>query len=126
MKAKILVVDDSGMARRSLRRILESAGYDVVEAEDGIAAIERYFLEKPDVVMLDLVMHGMSGLDVLGKLREIDSGVRVIVATADIQTSTREMAAAAGGRGLVNKPFMGEAVLKVVHDVLGGEADATD
>jgi pimeloyl-ACP methyl ester carboxylesterase len=47
---KILVVDDSGMARRNLRQILEPAGYDIVEADDGLVALERYFLEKPDVV----------------------------------------------------------------------------
>jgi two-component system chemotaxis response regulator CheY len=126
MKAKILVVDDSGMARRTLRRILEPAGFDVVEAEDGIAAIERYFLERPDLVMLDMVMQGLSGLETLGKLREIDARARVIVATADIQHSTREMAAAAGSRGLVNKPFTADAVLKAVNAVLEGGPDEVD
>ena len=48
--AKILLVDDSAMARRAVRQILESAGYAVAEAEDGLIALERYFLEKPDLV----------------------------------------------------------------------------
>ena len=126
MKAKILVVDDSSMARRTLRRILEQAEYLVIEAEDGIAAIERYFLEKPDLVMLDMVMEGISGLETLSKLREMDPEVRVVVATADIQDSTRAMAEAAGGRGLVNKPFSSEKVLMVVNAVLEGGRDATD
>ena len=65
MKAKVLIVDDSALARRTLRQILEAAGYEVAEAEDGLNALERYFLEKPDVVMLDLVMKGMYGLEVL-------------------------------------------------------------
>ena len=56
-----------------MRSILESEGYDVVEAEDGLAALERYFLEKPDLVLLDLVMRGMTGLDVLKKLQEMDA-----------------------------------------------------
>ena len=68
MTAKILLVDDSGLARRTTRQMLEAAGYVVVEAEDGMTALERYFLEKPDVVLLDLVMKGMMGLDVLDKL----------------------------------------------------------
>ena len=72
MTGKILLVDDSGLARRSTRAMLEGAGYEVVEAEDGMAALERYFVEKPDVVLLDLVMKGMYGLDVLAKLRELD------------------------------------------------------
>ena len=79
MTAKILLVDDSALARRTTRQILESAGYFVVEAEDGLAALERYFLEKPDLVLLDLVMKGMMGLDVLDKLLEMDPKVRAIV-----------------------------------------------
>ena len=89
MNKKIMVVDDSALSRRTLRRILETAGYNVVEAEEGMAALELYFIEKPDLVMLDLVMKGMYGLDVLTKLRELDAGARVVVASADVQTSTR-------------------------------------
>ena len=59
MKSKLLIVDDSGLARRAIRTILESDGYLVVEAIDGMTALEQYFLEKPDAVMLDLVMSGM-------------------------------------------------------------------
>src|SRR6187401_3028690 len=59
MNGRILVVDDSGLARRRARGILETGGYEVIEAEDGMAALERYFIEKPDLVMLDLVMKGM-------------------------------------------------------------------
>jgi two-component system chemotaxis response regulator CheY len=53
---KILLVDDSGLARRGVRQMLESVGYAVAEAEDGLVALERYFLEKPDLVLLDPVM----------------------------------------------------------------------
>jgi CheY-like chemotaxis protein len=59
--AKILIVDDSAMSRRILRRILETADHNVIEADDGMVAIEKYFLEKPDLVMLDLLMKGISG-----------------------------------------------------------------
>ena len=96
MSAKVLLVDDSGLARRSTRRLLEQAGYDVVEAEDGLSALERFAVDKPDVVLLDLVMKGMYGLDVLEKLREIDPAARVIVVSADVQTSSRDLVQAAG------------------------------
>jgi two-component system chemotaxis response regulator CheY len=111
---KVLLVDDSGLARRSTRRILERAGYLVVEAEDGMSALERYFVEKPDVVMLDLVMKGMYGLDVLTKLREMDPEARVIVLSADIQTTSREMVRTAGAAGFLNKPVDSEAMLEMV------------
>jgi two-component system chemotaxis response regulator CheY len=116
-----MVVDDSAMSRRTLRRILETAGYSVVEAEEGMAALELYFIEKPDLVFLDLVMKGMYGLDVLAKLREMDADVRVIVASADIQTSTRELVEAAGARGFINKPFTTEDVLGAVEAAMGGK-----
>ncbi len=64
-----------------------------------MSALESYFVEKPDVVLLDLVMKGMYGLDVLAKLRELDPAARVIVVSADVQTSSREMVQAAGAAG---------------------------
>jgi two-component system chemotaxis response regulator CheY len=122
MKAKILVVDDSGLARRSVRQILESGGYEVVEAEDGLTALERYFLEKPDIVLLDLVMKGMMGLDVLQKLQEMDPRVRTIVVSADIQDSSRKLAAAGGARNFLNKPVNREALLDAIAGALEANA----
>lgn len=55
--SKILIIEDSALSRRMLREILESAGHDVVDAHDGISGLERYFLEKPDLVTLDLTGH---------------------------------------------------------------------
>ena len=118
MSTKILIVDDSALSRRTLRRILETSGYDVVEADDGMAALEVYFLEKPNLVLLDLVMKGMYGLDVLVKLREMDQQARVVVASADIQSSTRKMVDDAGALGFITKPFISEQVLAVVEKAL--------
>ena len=118
MSGKILIVDDSALSRRTLRRILESAGYDLVEANDGMAALEVYFLEKPDLVLLDLVMKGMYGLDVLVKLREMDQEARVVVASADIQSLTRKMVDEAGALGFINKPFVSEQVVAAVEAAL--------
>ena len=118
MRPKVLIVDDSSLSRRTLRRILESAHYEIVEADDGMAALEVYFLEKPSVVLLDLVMKGMYGLDVLVKLREMDQQARVVVASADIQSSTRKMVDEAGALGFINKPFIGEQVIAAVEAAL--------
>jgi two-component system chemotaxis response regulator CheY len=116
--SKVLIVDDSALSRRTLRRILESAGYEVVEAEDGMTALEVYFLEKPKLVLLDLVMKGMYGLDVLLKLREMDPKALVVVASADIQSSTRKMVADAGALAFINKPFISEQVIAAVEAAL--------
>jgi two-component system chemotaxis response regulator CheY len=118
VKKKILIVDDSSMSRRMLRRIVESSGYEVVEASEGAAGLEKYFLEKPDLVFLDLTMKDMYGLDVLEKLRELDPAACVIIASADIQDSTREMVSAAGANAFINKPLSPEKVLQVLESVI--------
>ena len=119
--AKILIVDDSGLSRRTLRKILEPAGHEVVEATEGIAAIEQYFLDRPDLVLLDLNMVGMYGIDVLNRLRELDPRARIIIASADIQDSTREMAQSGGASAFITKPFKSEQVLAAVSQALRGE-----
>jgi two-component system chemotaxis response regulator CheY len=127
--AKILLVDDSALARRILRRCLEPEGHQIIEAQDGISALEAYFLEKPDLVLLDLTMEGMHGLDVLREMQRLDPSARVVVATADIQESTQRMAQEAGACGFVVKPFVPKQVLEVVGRALpavGGPATAEE
>jgi two-component system chemotaxis response regulator CheY len=118
MNIRILIVDDSALARRMMRQILESAGYEVEEAADGAQALERYFLNRHDLVFLDNVMDRMYGLEVLSKFRELDPEVRVVLATADVQTSTRDEAKAAGASAYITKPFNKEKVLQLVSSIL--------
>jgi two-component system, chemotaxis family, chemotaxis protein CheY len=81
-------------------------------------AIERYFLEKPDIVLLDLIMKGMFGMEVLEKIRQLDEKARVVVASADIQNSTRTMTEAAGAMGFVTKPFIEKDIIAAVEAAL--------
>jgi two-component system chemotaxis response regulator CheY len=122
--AKILVVDDSSLSRRISRRILEEAGHTMSEAADGLAALERYALDRPDVVLLDVTMAGMSGLEVLHHLRAMDPEARVVMATADVQTSTRTLSEAEGAVGFVLKPLAAESVLRAVDAALAGQGAA--
>jgi len=115
---KVLLVDDSGLARRKMRQMLESDGYEVIEAEDGVVALERYFVDKPDLVLLDLVMRGMYGLEVLTKLRQLDPAARVVVVSADVQDSSKEMVQAAGAQGFLVKPAGRDDVLATVRGAL--------
>jgi two-component system chemotaxis response regulator CheY len=116
--AKILIVDDSSLSRRILKRILQDSGYDVIEAQDGVAALEQYFLEKPDLVLLDLIMAGMSGWEVLEKLLQLDKNACIVLATADIQNSTKRMGEEKGASGFLTKPFETESVLQSVDLIL--------
>jgi two-component system chemotaxis response regulator CheY len=124
--AKILIVDDSGLSRRAIRKILASAGHEVIEASEGAEALEQYSLNRPDLVFLDLLMTGMDGLKVLSTLLEMDPRARVIIATADIQSSTRELAMAGGAQSFINKPLTGDKVLGALHMALHGDDDAID
>jgi two-component system, chemotaxis family, chemotaxis protein CheY len=126
MSGRVLVVDDSGLARRRARGILEGAGYEVVEAEDGMAAIESYFVSRPDIVLLDLVMKVIYWLDVLTKLREMDDSAQVIVVSADVQTSSRELVVQAGAAGFLIKPLDADAVLALVRSKLIEARRATE
>ena len=98
----------------------ETADFEVVEAEDGLSALERYYLEKPDVVFLDLVMRGMYGLEVLQQLRELDATARIVVLSADIQTSSHQMAEQAGASAFINKPFDKTDILAALETALAG------
>jgi two-component system chemotaxis response regulator CheY len=120
MSAKFLIVDDSGLTRRILRQYLEDLGHSVEEASDGVQALERYVLNRHDVVILDMVMHGMTGLEVLTKFRELNPALPVVIATADIQKSTRDQVKAAGAAALVNKPLNKEELTTILTTVLAG------
>jgi two-component system chemotaxis response regulator CheY len=120
MNAKILIVDDSSLARRMTRQALEEAGHTVEEATDGAQALERYFLHRHDLVVLDMVMTGMYGLEVLAKMRELNPDVRVVVVTADIQQSTQDQVRAAGATAFLNKPVNRTALKDLVAKILEG------
>ena len=115
---KVLLVDDSGLARRRVRQMLETEGFEVIEAEDGVVALERYFVDKPDIVLLDLVMRGMYGLDVLTKLRQLDPDARVVVISADVQESSRQMVQDAGARAFLIKPVDRDDMIATVRGAL--------
>src|SRR5947199_2742493 len=120
MKAKILVVDDSGLARRMIRKILEELGHEVEDASDGAEALERYVLNRHDAVVLDLLMHGMYGVEVLQKLKQLNPDLPVIVASADIQRTTRDQVKDAGAVAMVNKPVTKAQLAEGLGIVLSG------
>ncbi|HEX3720465.1 MAG TPA: response regulator [Verrucomicrobiae bacterium] len=123
MKSRILVVDDSSLARRLTRKILEELGHEVEEASDGAQALERYALGQHDLIILDMVMPGMQGPEVLVKFKQLNPKALVVVVTADIQKSTREQVKAEGAAAMVNKPINKEQLAEVLSVVqAGGDA----
>jgi two-component system, chemotaxis family, chemotaxis protein CheY len=121
--AVILIVDDSNYTRRSHRRIIESDGHTVHEATSGMAAIESFFVHRPDLVLLDLTMEDIGGLEVLEKLRELNAGARVVVISADVQKSTGELVAQSGALRFLGKPASPEDLVRTVREVLAEGPD---
>ena len=122
--AKILIVDDSATARSIVAKLLVGE-HEVTEATSGRAALDMLGAGGFDLVLLDLLMPGMSGFDVLGELATRGSAVPVLVATADIQNSTRVRAEALGAVGLINKPFnkaaLDDAIASIPRPAPGDE-----
>jgi two-component system, chemotaxis family, chemotaxis protein CheY len=122
MKKKILVVDDSGLARRLTRKILEELGYEVAEAPDGAQALEQYALGQHDLVVLDMLMAGMYGQEVLEKLKELNPALPVVISTADIQRSTRDQVKNGGASAMINKPVNKEELAEILDLIWKGES----
>lgn len=103
---KVLIVDDSPDIRALIRVILESRGHTVAgEAGDGEAALKAFSGLRPDVVLLDIIMPGKSGLEVLEEMRRLDPDVRVFMVTAVEQDDINRRLLLLGASGIIYKPF---------------------
>ncbi|MBQ6057050.1 MAG: response regulator [Treponema sp.] len=118
---KILAVDDSVSIRKSITFILGQEGYEVVEAVDGNDALAKARAEKFDLVITDINMPGMDGIELIKNLRQ-EAGYKftpLIALTTENQMSKMEEGKAAGATGWIVKPFVAEKLLAVVKKVTG-------
>ncbi len=117
MNYKILVADDEAEIRSLLKLYLENEGYSVVEAVDGLEAMEKLKSDKPDLCVLDIMMPGMDGYQVLRKLRE-DSNIPVIIFSAKDADSEKILGLNLGADDYIAKPFNAlEAVARINSNI---------
>jgi two-component system chemotaxis response regulator CheY len=117
--AKILIVDNASFMRSSLKFIVENAGHSVVGmAENGGDAIKLYKELKPDIVLMDILMEGMDGIQALESVRKDDPNARVIMVTALGQENLQEKARGLGAAGYIRKPFKQEEIVKEIERVM--------
>ena len=118
--AKILIVDDAAFMRKVIRDTLTKEGYsDIHEAVDGQDAVEKYFELKPDLVLMDITMPNMDGLEALKAIRAKDSNANVVMCSAMGQESMVVEAVQAGIKDFIVKPFKSDRLLKTVTSIVG-------
>lgn len=118
MSRSVLVVDDAAFMRMMIRDILSGDGYIIYEAVSGIDAVEKYAEVRPDLVMMDVSMSGISGLDALRLIRRDDPAARVLMVSALGQHEIIAAALEAGALDFIVKPFQPSRVLETARRCL--------
>ena len=118
--ALFLVVDDSSFSRKITAKMLENLGHEVIHAGDGEECMAALKDNNPDCVIMDLLMPGKNGEEVLKDLRQAGINIPVIIQTADVQDSVQKSCIASGANGLVTKPFNADKLSAMISEVMKG------
>ena len=118
--ASVLVVDDAAFMRMTIKKMLEKHGHTVIgEAANGIEAVQKYQELKPDIVMLDITMPEMSGVDPLKRIKELSIGAKVIICSAMGQQAMVAEAIQSGAKDFIVKPFVETRLIAAIDKVMG-------
>jgi two-component system chemotaxis response regulator CheY len=113
--ATVLVVDDAAFMRMRVSKILTEAGYSVIQAENGLDAVEKYRTAQPDAVLMDITMPEMDGLTALKEIRALDPSARIAMVTALGQQQVVLEAVKSGAKDFLVKPAEADRVLAAVN-----------
>ncbi len=120
MAQHILIVDDSESIRELVAYTLESSGYNVVKGSDGVEALEKLNGSEFNLVITDLNMPNMDGIQLIQEVRKKEgySTIPILMLTTESQQSKKEEAKAAGATGWIVKPFVPEKLLEVIKKII--------
>ena len=119
MAHKVLIVDDLAFIKLIIRDILEKRGLEVAgEASNGIEAVEMYIKLKPDVVLMDITMPRMDGIQSLSKIMSLDPNAKVIMCSALGQQKLIIQAIKLGAKDFIVKPFKAERIIGAIKKTL--------
>ena len=120
MAKNILICDDAAFMRMMIKDILSKNGYNVAgEAENGAKAVEKYAELKPDLVLMDITMPEMDGIQALKKIKETDPSALVIMCSAMGQQAMVIESIQSGAKDFIVKPFQADRVIEAVKKVVG-------
>lgn len=117
-KKRILVVDDEPNSREGLSKILTKEGYEVITADNGEAALEQAEKEAFDLIITDLKMPNINGMDVLEKIRESKPDIGVVIVTAYGEVDSYLKAMTLGAYEYLNKPIKLDELRRVIHKAM--------
>lgn len=118
MAKGVLIVDDAAFMRMMIKDVLAKNGFEVVgEAENGIKAVEKYTELKPGLVIMDITMPEMDGIEAVKKIRAIDPDAKIIMCSAMGQQAMVIEAIQAGAKDFIVKPFQPDRVVEAVKKV---------
>ena len=120
MAKNILVCDDAAFMRMMIKNTLTKGGYNVAgEAENGAKAVEKYKELSPDLVLMDIMMPEMDGIQALKEIKKLDPNAKVIMCSAMGQQAMVVESIQAGAKDFIVKPFQEDRVLEAVKKVVG-------
>lgn len=118
--SRILIVDDAAFMRMMIKDILTKNGFEVVgEAENGAKAIEKYGELKPDLVVMDITMPEVDGIQAVKEIKKTDANAKIVMCSAMGQQAMVIEAIQAGAKDFIVKPFQADRVIEAVKKVLG-------
>ncbi|MHC1601843.1 MAG: response regulator [Methermicoccaceae archaeon] len=117
MRGRVLLVDDDVFVKEILSLMLASSEFDVIEAEDGKEAVELFFDKKPDVVLMDIVMPKMGGIDATKEILKIEPGAVILAITAFAPRKGKEMLEA-GAKEIISKPITRGKLVEIIRKYL--------
>ncbi|MZQ75134.1 MAG: response regulator [Peptoclostridium sp.] len=119
MGKRILLVDDAAFMRMMIKDILTKNGYDIVgEAENGLKAVEKFKELVPELVIMDITMPEMDGIQAVKEIKAIDKDAKIIMCSAMGQQAMVIEAIQSGARDFIVKPFQADRILESVRKVL--------
>ena len=120
MGKRVLIVDDAAFMRMMIKDILSKNGYEVAgEADNGLKAVEKYKELTPDLVLMDITMPEMTGIEAVKNIKAIDPGAKIVMCSAMGQQAMVIESIQAGARDFIVKPFQADRVIEAVRKVVG-------
>ncbi len=118
----VLVADDNDVAQRLCKRVLEKAGFGVLIAADGLQAVDIAFAQRPSMILMDVAMPGIDGLEAMRRIKAEIPSLPIVIASAHSMASDRERFLAAGADNVLSKPFRLADLISIVEQLASAAA----